>query len=158
MAHGAFLRQQSMRDTHDTMCQVDLGGGFAGVLVVDYFVCNRRRMLAEELFKGEDSAYWFYKGWNDGNSLQIRKRDRSPHPTPYSLLSEMGGAAGRVRGQAGWADPGLRQTTTRPWCRGRPNWWGRYPEPPGTPPAPDEWVVRGDEGSGQPVVRWLVEL
>ena len=21
-------------------------------------------MLAEELFKGEDSAYWFYKGWN----------------------------------------------------------------------------------------------
>jgi cytosine/uracil/thiamine/allantoin permease len=21
-------------------------------------------MLAEELFKSEDSAYWFYKGWN----------------------------------------------------------------------------------------------
>src|SRR5918994_4414850 len=35
-----------------------------GVLVVDYFVRNRRQMLAEELFKGEDSAYWFYKGWN----------------------------------------------------------------------------------------------
>jgi cytosine/uracil/thiamine/allantoin permease len=35
-----------------------------GVLVVDYFIRNRRRMLAEELFKGEDSAYWFYKGWN----------------------------------------------------------------------------------------------
>jgi cytosine permease len=35
-----------------------------GVLVVDYFIRNRRQMLAEELFKGEDSAYWFYKGWN----------------------------------------------------------------------------------------------
>jgi cytosine permease len=35
-----------------------------GVLVVDYFVRNRRRMLAGELFKKEDSAYWFYKGWN----------------------------------------------------------------------------------------------
>lgn len=35
-----------------------------GVLVVDYFVRNRRQMLAEELFKSEDSAYWFYKGWN----------------------------------------------------------------------------------------------
>jgi cytosine permease len=35
-----------------------------GVLVVDYFVRNRRRMLTEELFKGEDSAYWFYRGWN----------------------------------------------------------------------------------------------
>ena len=35
-----------------------------GVLVVDYFVRNRRQMLAEELFKREDSAYWFYKGWN----------------------------------------------------------------------------------------------
>ena len=35
-----------------------------GVLVVDYFVRNRRRMLAGELFKREGSAYWFYKGWN----------------------------------------------------------------------------------------------
>lgn len=35
-----------------------------GVLVVDYFLRNRRRMLTEELFKKEDSAYWFYKGWN----------------------------------------------------------------------------------------------
>ena len=35
-----------------------------GVLVVDYFVRNRRRMLVGELFKQEDSAYWFYKGWN----------------------------------------------------------------------------------------------
>ena len=35
-----------------------------GVLVVDYFIRNRRQMLAEELFKKEDSAYWFYKGWN----------------------------------------------------------------------------------------------
>ena len=35
-----------------------------GVLVVDYFVRNRRQMLADELFKKEDSAYWFYKGWN----------------------------------------------------------------------------------------------
>jgi purine-cytosine permease-like protein len=36
----------------------------SGVLIVDYFVRNRRQMLAGELFKGEDSAYWFYKGWN----------------------------------------------------------------------------------------------
>src|SRR5919107_144709 len=35
-----------------------------GVLVVDYFVRNGRQMLTEELFKREDSAYWFYKGWN----------------------------------------------------------------------------------------------
>jgi cytosine permease len=35
-----------------------------GVLVVDYFIRNRRQMLADELFKKEDSAYWFYKGWN----------------------------------------------------------------------------------------------
>ncbi len=35
-----------------------------GVLVVDYFVRNRRQMLADELFKREDSAYWFHKGWN----------------------------------------------------------------------------------------------
>ena len=35
-----------------------------GVLVVDYFIRNRRRMMVEDLFKGEDSAYWFYKGWN----------------------------------------------------------------------------------------------
>jgi cytosine permease len=36
----------------------------SGVLIVDYFVRNRRQMLAGELFKREDSAYWFYKGWN----------------------------------------------------------------------------------------------
>jgi cytosine permease len=36
----------------------------SGVLIVDYFVRNRRQMLAGELFKKEDSAYWFYKGWN----------------------------------------------------------------------------------------------
>lgn len=35
-----------------------------GVLVVDYFLRNRRRMLVEELFKREDSAYWYYRGWN----------------------------------------------------------------------------------------------
>jgi cytosine permease len=35
-----------------------------GVLVVDYFIRNRRRMLTDELFKTEDSAYWFHKGWN----------------------------------------------------------------------------------------------
>ena len=35
-----------------------------GVLVVDYFIRNRRQMLADELFKREDSAYWFHKGWN----------------------------------------------------------------------------------------------
>ena len=35
-----------------------------GVLVVDYFVRNRRQILAEELFKKEDSAYWFHRGWN----------------------------------------------------------------------------------------------
>lgn len=35
-----------------------------GVLVVDYFVRNRRRMLVDELFKKEESVYWFYKGWN----------------------------------------------------------------------------------------------
>jgi cytosine permease len=35
-----------------------------GVLVVDYFVRNRRQILADELFKKEESAYWFYKGWN----------------------------------------------------------------------------------------------
>jgi purine-cytosine permease-like protein len=35
-----------------------------GVLVVDYFIRNRRQILADELFKKEDSAYWFYKGWN----------------------------------------------------------------------------------------------
>ncbi len=35
-----------------------------GVLVVDYFVRNRRRMLVDELFKQEDSAYWYYRGWN----------------------------------------------------------------------------------------------
>jgi cytosine/uracil/thiamine/allantoin permease len=35
-----------------------------GVLVVDYSVRNRRRMLIEELFKREDSAYWYYRGWN----------------------------------------------------------------------------------------------
>lgn len=35
-----------------------------GVLIVDYFVRNRRRMLVDELFKREDSSYWFYKGWN----------------------------------------------------------------------------------------------
>lgn len=35
-----------------------------GVLVVDYFIRNRRQMLADELFKKEDSAYWFHKGWN----------------------------------------------------------------------------------------------
>ncbi|MGH3144224.1 MAG: purine-cytosine permease family protein, partial [Rubrobacter sp.] len=35
-----------------------------GVLVVDYFVRNRRRMLVDELFKREESSYWFYKGWN----------------------------------------------------------------------------------------------
>jgi cytosine permease len=36
----------------------------SGVLIVDYFIRNRRQMLAGELFKKEDSAYWFYKGWN----------------------------------------------------------------------------------------------
>jgi cytosine/uracil/thiamine/allantoin permease len=35
-----------------------------GVLVVDYFIRNRRQILADELFKKEDSAYWFYRGWN----------------------------------------------------------------------------------------------
>ena len=35
-----------------------------GVLVVDYFIRNRQRILTDELFKGEDSAYWFYRGWN----------------------------------------------------------------------------------------------
>jgi cytosine permease len=35
-----------------------------GVLVVDYFIRNRRQILAEELFKKEDSAYWFHRGWN----------------------------------------------------------------------------------------------
>jgi NCS1 family nucleobase:cation symporter-1 len=35
-----------------------------GVLVVDYFIRNRRRILADELFKKEDSAYWFNRGWN----------------------------------------------------------------------------------------------
>src|SRR5215210_7100265 len=35
-----------------------------GVLVVDYFIRNKRRMLTEELFKKEESAYWFYEGWN----------------------------------------------------------------------------------------------
>ena len=35
-----------------------------GVLVVHYFIRNRRQMLADELFKKEDSAYWFHKGWN----------------------------------------------------------------------------------------------
>ncbi|MBD0354844.1 MAG: cytosine permease [Rubrobacteraceae bacterium] len=35
-----------------------------GVLVVDYFIRNRRRILADELFKKEDSAYWFHRGWN----------------------------------------------------------------------------------------------
>lgn len=30
-----------------------------GVLVVDYFIRNGRQMLADELFKKEDSAYWF---------------------------------------------------------------------------------------------------
>ena len=35
-----------------------------GVLIVDYFVRNRRQILAEELFKKEDSAYWFHRGWN----------------------------------------------------------------------------------------------
>jgi purine-cytosine permease-like protein len=36
----------------------------SGVLIVDYFVRNRRQMLADELFKKEDSVYWFYRGWN----------------------------------------------------------------------------------------------
>jgi cytosine permease len=36
----------------------------SGVLIVDYFVRNRRQMLANELFKKEDSVYWFYRGWN----------------------------------------------------------------------------------------------
>ncbi len=35
-----------------------------GVLVVDYFIRNRRQILADELFKREDSAYWFHRGWN----------------------------------------------------------------------------------------------
>lgn len=35
-----------------------------GVLVVDYFIRNKQKLLVEELFKKEDSAYWFYKGWN----------------------------------------------------------------------------------------------
>jgi len=35
-----------------------------GVLIVDYFIRNRQRILADELFKKEQSAYWFYKGWN----------------------------------------------------------------------------------------------
>jgi cytosine permease len=35
-----------------------------GVLVVDYFIRNRRQILTDELFKKEDSAYWFYRGWN----------------------------------------------------------------------------------------------
>lgn len=35
-----------------------------GVLVVDYFIRNKQKMLVDELFKKEDSAYWFYKGWN----------------------------------------------------------------------------------------------
>lgn len=35
-----------------------------GVLVVDYFVRNKRQMLVDELFKKEESVYWFYKGWN----------------------------------------------------------------------------------------------
>ncbi|MBD0299627.1 MAG: cytosine permease, partial [Nitrososphaera sp.] len=35
-----------------------------GVLVVDYFIRNRRQILADELFKKEDSAYWFHRGWN----------------------------------------------------------------------------------------------
>jgi cytosine permease len=36
----------------------------SGVLIVDYFVRNRRQILADELFKKEDSAYWFHRGWN----------------------------------------------------------------------------------------------
>src|ERR671916_668856 len=35
-----------------------------GVLVVDYFIRNRRQILADDLFKNEDSAYWFHRGWN----------------------------------------------------------------------------------------------
>lgn len=35
-----------------------------GVLVVDYFVRNKRQMLVDELFKKEESVYWFHKGWN----------------------------------------------------------------------------------------------
>jgi len=35
-----------------------------GILVVDYFIRNRQQILVDELFKKEQSAYWFYKGWN----------------------------------------------------------------------------------------------
>ncbi len=36
----------------------------SGVLIVDYFIRNRRQIMANELFKKEDSAYWFHRGWN----------------------------------------------------------------------------------------------
>lgn len=35
-----------------------------GVLIVDYFIRNKRRMLVDELFKKDDSVYWFNRGWN----------------------------------------------------------------------------------------------
>jgi cytosine permease len=36
----------------------------SGVLLVDYYILNKQRLLTGELFKEKDSAYWYTGGWN----------------------------------------------------------------------------------------------
>ena len=60
-----------------------------GVLVVDYFVRNRQQMLADELFKEEDSAYWFtrvgtFAPWSPGRPVRsLRSRFLTPGSLPF---------------------------------------------------------------------------
>lgn len=36
----------------------------AGILLADYFIVNKQKISIHDLFKKEDSIYWYYKGWN----------------------------------------------------------------------------------------------